>query len=220
MALLFEDNFLGTGLLSSHVSDSGHGWTPITQIPINCAQVSNGLIGGAFNGVGGFIFDFKSQNLTSDADTVTIEAEVEWSTGTGGYGFVGIGVQGVSGTFEFTISRGIEEGEPVYYTYIGSPDVTNIVITNFYEGVNTLKAQLDFANNVSALFVNGVQIYYGPKAQTLSQPYGAYVACSNDYTSTLHNNLRYNYLRITDEAPQPPVVGEWWRNIVKAVETP
>lgn len=217
MAILFEDLFIGTGLLAGRISDSGHAWEVLYEAPADTAQVSAGLVAALFTGFGFAQFEARSSEVSTSKSTVTVESEVIWTSPPGAYGFVGIGVRSAAGTFEFTIQKGTDG----YYTSIDAGGVGYVPITNFGPGTNLLKAQLDIENNVAALFVNNVQIYYGPKAQSLAMPFGAYVAFNNGGTDSDEvSSARYRYLRITDDAPQPPVVGAWWTNIIRATEIP
>ncbi len=221
MATLFEDSFLGSGLLASHVSDSGQSWT-ILSGAARQPTVGGGLVYPTSFSGGEAIYSARSQYVASTADIVTVEGVIQWDEGSGRYGFAGIGVHSAAGVFEFSISRGHDYGKGVDINYIDPMGTGELVIiTNMVNGPNLLKAQLNFVTGVCALFVNNVQIFFGVKAQSFAAPFGAYLASWSGPTgSTSMITVSHGSLRITDEAPQAPVVGEWWTNIIKATETP
>lgn len=221
MATYFEDNFLGTGLLSAHISDSGHSWTALYQSPANCAGLSGGSLGPvATNVYGGYQYEYKTSTIAASGTTFAVEAEVEWYKNGAEFGFVGVGLQSASGVYEYTITLGYLDGAQTYTTYIGAGGVEHVTIPSFHDGINTIRFEIDLTTSLVALYANGVQIYYGTKVQSLSAPFGVYLACGNDIAAAIHPTIRYNRVTVYDDAPTPPVVGVWWTNILKASEIP
>lgn len=220
MAVYFEDNFNGAvgTVLSSHVSDTGQAWTITNQTPANTPQLngSGALRGALANANGYFVYDAHSATVASPPGGVTVTAEVDLTYPSGYAGFFGIGIFGGSGTLEFTVVYDQSNGE--FITYIGVGPVGNIhvpgVVTN---GVNTMSVALDFATNQVALVMNGNQFYYGPKAQSMSLPFGAYVAHTNGDTpaGSPRSIALFNRIVITDDIPTPT---RFWTNLRNAQE--
>lgn len=215
----FLDTFQGTGPLASHTSDSGLAWTVINSAPPGNPQVANGLIFPLVTGAGTVLSDARSEIvLTSTSNTFTVRADVNWNWDADNFnGFFSIGIRSSASTFEMSIQLFADIGPSIY---IGVGDVTYASVTSLVNGHNVLEAALDLENQVASFYVNGVLAYYGPKYQTFTTPFGAYVAFNNGDGSTgpPFATIVVNEMKITDEAPVPPTPDAFWTNKVKTRE--
>lgn len=214
----FVDTFQGTGPLASHISDSGLSWTVLTSSPPGNPQVADGLIYPLVTGLGTVLCDARTSiSLNSTSNTFTVRADVLWNWNPDNYnGFFGIGIQSSAGTFEVTIELYADIGPSIF---IGG-DIGYLPVLDLVSGHNVLEAALDMENQIVSIYVNGVLTYYGPKVQSFTAPFGAYVAFSNGASTAgpPYATIVVNELKITDEAPVPPTPDAFWTNKVKTRE--
>lgn len=212
MAEIFRDTFLGTpGLLSEHVSDSGHYWIVTSY---QDAQVGSGLRGIA-NAADRIHYEASSQFSSSASDAVTIVADFDISFPVYvDFGHLSFGIRSDAGIFEAGINF-FAEGPLVY---IGG-SVVYAPINNIIQGNNTYVIVLHLSTSIVDLYMNGVMFFSGNKAQSMASPFGAYVSHSNDYSDAV--SVVINRLSIYDEAEPPPgpEIQRFWMNLKKTAET-
>lgn len=218
MATLFLDEFNGGGALVDHISDSGHGWSITSQSPVGTPQLSGAGTLITASTIDGFARFAANSQMVLAAPAATVTLEFDWYFTPGLYGgFVSVGIISSAGPYEFSIQKFVEEGDLVY---IGG-EVGYISVPGIVNGRNVISIAVNFETGLSALEVNGNQFYLGAGYQSIGSPFGAYVAFSGGDNSSFpppYSTAVFHRLTVTDGAPTPPVTGEFWTNIIRAVE--
>lgn len=213
MAVLVDDTFIGPSLLSAHTADTGQPWV----VDTGSGTVATGLTHTAYPGPGAGMSARTAVDEVSATGKFYVGANIEFSfagSSDDGTSYAQFGVSdGPSGFVGISIQL---FGDEAYWI---SADGAFEALPAFNNSATHVELMMDIGARTGSFSINGVVVLSGVMFSDL----GPAVPSSAGVAVVMSSRIGCRITRLTlSDTPggAPPVTGEFWTNIIRAVETP